>query len=341
MSEPGGRATAASRLRAARRQAKDVGLVMTKSGDVYALRHDHATVVTGDLSKIERHLGERYARRPPGPAAMEAPVAWQPWMALFLGEQNAAHRSPQTIKTRAQHLTAFAHGHPGVTPLTVTRAQLIVWVGDQTRKPRTAHSIRSTMRVFFRTLYDLGHRRDNPAATLPSISLPRSLPRPCPDHVVQTAYGSVDDGRLLLAIRITVETGLRRAEVAHVHPRDVEGRAGDFRLHIVGKGNHERTVPISDSLADRILGHTGYLFAGWNGQPITPRHLGKLITRALPGEWTTHTLRHRFATVAYQTTGDLRVVQDLLGHTSPVTTAIYTKVADQAMRRAALAAVID
>nr|WP_324684669.1 tyrosine-type recombinase/integrase [Mycobacterium sp. 94-17] len=74
---------------------------------------------------------------------------------------------------------------------------------------------------------------------------------------------------------------------------------------------------------------------------MTPRHLGKLITRALPGPWTTHTLRHRFATMAYQASSDLRAVQELLGHTSPVTTAIYTKVADEAMRRAAIAAVVQ
>jgi site-specific recombinase XerD len=71
------------------------------------------------------------------------------------------------------------------------------------------------------------------------------------------------------------------------------------------------------------------------------KRLGKLITEALPGDWTAHTLRHRFGTVAYQATGDIRAVQELLGHASPTTTAIYTKVTDGAMRRAAMSTHID
>lgn len=137
---------------------------------------------------------------------------------------------------------------------------------------------------------------------------------------------------------VTVETGLRRSEVARIHPDDVVGRPGDYRLHVVGKGQHERAVPITDDLTVRILSHRGYLFARPDGKPISARHLGRLISGALPGDWTTHTLRHRFATEAYRATNDLRAVQELLGHTSPVTTSIYTQVSSDAMRTAAAAA---
>jgi site-specific recombinase XerD len=58
------------------------------------------------------------------------------------------------------------------------------------------------------------------------------------------------------------------------------------------------------------------------------------------GKWTAHTLRHRFGTKAYQHSSDLRVVQELLGHHSPATTAIYTEVSDDSRRGAAEAALI-
>lgn len=329
-------------VRTNRARAKRLGLKVVQRGDVLQVRAADSglLLVSGSADTIAAWLAERAVHRPPGPAPAEPPPAWRPWLDLFVAEQNAAHRSPNSIRTRLQHLIAFADAHPGETPLTVTREQLREWVGDRTRKPRTAHSIRSTMRVFFGMMYELEHRRDNPAGKLPSISLPRSLPRPCPDHAIHAAYAEVTDERLALAIRVAVETGCRRAEVARVHHRDVEGRPGDYQLHVIGKGGHERTIPISDDLAGAILERSGYLFAGRAGDPITPRHLGKQIARALPDAWTLHTLRHRFATVAYQATSDLRAVQELLGHTSPVTTAIYTRVSDDSMRRAAAAAAL-
>ena len=101
-------------------------------------------------------------------------------------------------------------------------------------------------------------------------------------------------------------------------------------------------MPVSDQLAGEILAvTTTYLFPVYGGGPITPAHLGTLIAKALPGDWTAHTLRHRFATRAYQAERDLRAVQELLGHVSPVTTAIYTKVGNDAMRLAASAARVE
>lgn len=72
--------------------------------------------------------------------------------------------------------------------------------------------------------------------------------------------------------------------------------------------------------------------------PYAPAHVGKLISRTLPAGWTTHTLRHRFASQAYAVDRDIRAVQELLGHASVVTTQIYTAIPDNARRRAAAGA---
>ncbi|WP_205634942.1 tyrosine-type recombinase/integrase [Mycolicibacterium elephantis] len=148
---------------------------------------------------------------------------------------DAAQQSSETIRTRVGHLVTFAHHHPD-GPMTVTHDQLAAWVGDRTRKPRTAYSIRASMRSFFKFLAADGHRADDPAATLPPIRLPRSRPRPAPDDAVRHAYATVTDARVQLAIRILVETGLRRAEVTRLTVSDVEGGRATGRCTLSARG---------------------------------------------------------------------------------------------------------
>jgi integrase/recombinase XerD len=153
---------------------------------------------------------------------------------------------------------------------------------------------------------------------------------------------------ILLAVRIEAETGLRRAEIARIRRCDVEGDPGAFWLRVLGKGGHERTVPITDDLAAALIAGPGsYVFPSLDrwGNSLAPHisadALGVLIAEALPDKWTVHTLRHRFATKAYAATKDIRAVQELLGHASPTTTAIYAQVANESLRTAAMAAQLD
>jgi integrase/recombinase XerC len=66
--------------------------------------------------------------------------------------------------------------------------------------------------------------------------------------------------------------------------------------------------------------------------------VGKLVARALPDNWTAHTLRHRYATLTYRGSRNLRVVQTLMGHASILTTQRYTQVSDDEIRAAAACA---
>ncbi|WP_231376574.1 tyrosine-type recombinase/integrase [Mycobacterium sp. 141] len=303
-----------------------------------------AEVFRGDISAVDEWVSARAEAAPPGPDPQEVPPLWSLWVQLFVTEQLAAKRGRGTIQTRVNHLMMFARRRPHLAPLTVTRDDLVHYLGEHNHwSPRTTHSFRSTFRVFFRLLCQLGHREDDPASTLPAVMIPRSLPRPCPDSAVRQAYAeALDDPRLRLALKIAVETGLRPFEIAKVRGSDVEGWQGAYTLRVIGKGGHQRNVPITDELAARLAVGSGYVFANArSGDPISRDRLAKLIAAALPGEWTTYTLRHRFATKAYQQDRDIRAVQEMLGHASPTTTAIYTKVADESMRRAASAALIE
>jgi integrase/recombinase XerC len=127
--------------------------------------------------------------------------------------------------------------------------------------------------------------------------------------------------------------GLRRGEVARVHTRDLLEGADGALLLVHGKGDKERVVPIADELGESIrhgaAGHTagasrdGWLFPNGAGGHLTPWHVGNLVVRVLPDNWTMHTLRHRFASRAYRGTRNLRAVQKLLGHESIATTERY------------------
>jgi integrase/recombinase XerC len=119
-------------------------------------------------------------------------------------------------------------------------------------------------------------------------------------------------------------------------------------LIVRGKGNKERAVPVlpvvRDALADYLaavphaIGANDPVFVGQRGKPLNPRLVQGLMQRLrvvldLPESATPHALRHSFATHLLAGGGDLRTIQELLGHASLSTTQRYTGVADEGMKK--------
>ena len=140
-------------------------------------------------------------------------------------------------------------------------------------------------------------------------------------------------------LRMAAEIGLRRAEVAGGHSMDIFEDLGGYSITVHGKGGKDRVVPLPPGLAAQLRAlDNGYFFPGDDDGHLSPRWVGKLITRLLPGDLTMHTLRHRFATRAYAVEKDVFVVQELLGHASPATTRMYVQVPREGLRRTVVAA---
>jgi integrase len=109
-------------------------------------------------------------------------------------------------------------------------------------------------------------------------------------------------------------------------------------------GNRERIVPLNRELTVTLDEYvtattdTGHVFVDeFSGEPFAPEVISRTISgwfRSLGLPYTAHQLRHRFGTEAYEATSDALVVQELLGHSSPLTTAGYTKVRDGRKREA-------
>jgi integrase/recombinase XerC len=141
--------------------------------------------------------------------------------------------------------------------------------------------------------------------------------------VMALLYGS--------GLRISEALGLKRREV----PKPGEGDV----LIVTGKGNKTRMVPVLQNVLQSIddyvalcpypLPAEGPIFVGAKGGPLSPRIIQLAMERlrgalGLPDSATPHALRHSFATHLLSRGGDLRAIQELLGHASLSTTQIYT-----------------
>ncbi len=167
-------------------------------------------------------------------------------------------------------------------------------------------------------------------------------------------YAVVDDldaGPVKAILLLLPQSGLRISEACALRDEDLLLRAGKPALHVHGKGNKDRVVPltadahavVSAWIASRKRAGGGFLFVGYGGHAITPEAV-RIVTRKLQGahpelgELSPHILRHTFATQALRARVDLATLQSLLGHESMATTAIYAKPDDE-MRAEAVEAV--
>ena len=261
--------------------------------------------------------------------------AWNVAIVDYLTSQRAAGAPATTCATRRHHLQHLA-GHVSASPWTISAAELVDYMGSCDWARETRRSKRTTLRSFYSWAQATGRRDDNPALSLPSVPAGQPLARPTPEHVYRQALLEASPTAVLI-LQLAAQLGLRRAEIAGIHSRHVQHDLVGHSLLVMGKGGRQRLVPLPDAMAQRILAAEGYLFPGRDGGHLSARWVGKLAARAMPEGWTLHTLRHRFATMAYDVDRDVFAVQQLLGHSSPATTRRYVALRDDNLRRTVLA----
>ncbi len=273
------------------------------------------------------------------------------WDILFSGYMGylVAIGRPQTTRTLRRYQLLYLRQTINRPVEQITYDDLIEWFAVHGEwKPETRRSYRAGIRGFFAWAHKNGHLPDNPAADLEQVKVPRAVAQPVPEVVYREAIAAAS-ARTALMLRLAGELGLRRAEVARVHTRDLRHSAsGAPQLLVHGKGSRQRLLPVSADLAAKIMAgaagyspgmpSTGWLFPSEKGGHVTPRWVGTLCSRALPGVWTLHKARHRFASTAYRGTRNIRAVQEMLGHSSVAITERYTAVDDDEMRAAMMAA---
>lgn len=216
----------------------------------------------------------------------------------------------------------------------VTRDDILGFLDQPTWAASYRRSYRVTLRAFYKWAQHEHIIHRNPMKGIRTASAPIGKPRPAPESAV-AAGQTYHDRRVPIMVRLAAQAGLRCCEICRVHRDDVIEGVGGYRLRVHGKGRKVRVVPIPRALALEILTADGYLFPGQIDGHLSAAYVSKLVSRALPEKWTAHTLRHRFASIAYVGAGkDIRAVQELLGHASVATTQIYTAVDDAVLRQA-------
>jgi integrase len=239
-------------------------------------------------------------------------IAWIKWC-------RNEHIPANTIARRIATLRSL--GNAG----TATREDVEIWWASRTGlAPSSRAGDLAGIRSLYKWCRRWEHRSDDPTTRIDSPHVPTGLPHPMAKHDLQTALDTFEP-ELRRAVVLGAYAGLRIAEAAALDwsDIDVEGRKL-WVLH--GKGDKARVVAISPVLIDQLLPDTGGNVVAAGRQANTSATLQRRVNRAFRRagiHGTSHALRHRYGTMAYQATGDLLAVGRMMGHASPVTTAIY------------------
>lgn len=249
----------------------------------------------------------------------------------------AADKSPRTRELRRYQLGRVARAFPA-GPDKVTLDDLLKYLARQSWEAETRRGTRACLRSFYAWAAIHNIVDEDPAKALPVVQRGQVRPRPVPDEI-WLSDRELTDARCQLIMDLGAELGLRRAEIAIVHRRDVVPYGDGWGLVVHGKGRRQRILPLTDELANRLLRFSGWVFPSRDhDQHLTPDRVGRLVCIASKGRWSTHHLRHRFASAVYNATGDLLSTQQLLGHSKPETTQGYVLVTDHRLRAAAATA---
>ena len=247
-----------------------------------------------------------------------------------------------------------AHGKTLMEAASADLQRHLAWqIEARHAKPRTTSRLVSSLKRFFRFAVREGLRGDDPASSLDSPKLPRSLPQSLSEAEVEALLAAPDVATALgLRDRAMLETlyasGLRVSELVGVKTVQVSLDMGVVR--ILGKGAKERLTPLGEeavSWIDRYQRESrpdllnarksDALFVTARGAAMTRQAFWGLVKRyalvaGIARAVSPHTLRHAFATHLINHGADLRVVQLLLGHADISTTQIYTHVARERLK---------
>ncbi len=276
------------------------------------------------------------------------------WLRRLEVERQA---SPQTIdayeRDVRQFLTFFAgyQGRPAAPAdlADLKPAEFRAFLAERRRDGAGARSLGrhlSGVRSFIRHLEREGLASGAGAASMRAPKRPKSLPRPLsvPDALAVTEEAGAGASEPWIAARnVAVLTllygcGLRISEALNL-PGDALADPGARSMTITGKGNKQRLVPLLPAVLEAVaayrrlcpyqLAADGPLFRGARGGQLAPGIIQREMQRlrgylGLPDSATPHALRHSFATHLLAKGGDLRAIQDLLGHASLSSTQVYT-----------------
>ena len=299
-------------------------------------------------------------------AADDTAAAIGQWLQHLSAERGLSAKTLEAYGRDARVFLTFLAGHlggpvslgalDGLQPRDV-RAFMARRRGDGLDGRSIARAL-AAVRSFSRFLEREGRGRMAAFAAIRTPKTGRRLPRPLAvmaARSVSSVEARAHDGaaewviaRDAAVLALLYGSGLRISEALGLRQQDAPSPGRDGQVTVLGKGGKVRQVPVIARVADAIdnyrrlcpwaPGAEGPLFVGVRGGPLSPRIIQLAMERlrgalGLPETATPHALRHSFATHLLGRGGDLRSIQELLGHASLSTTQIYTEVDTAALLR--------
>lgn len=276
------------------------------------------------------------------------------WRGHLSGVRRLSPLTVEAYEHDAVSLAGFLNGHLG-GPVSMEAMRdlrlgdLRAWLAKRRSEGLTPRSIAraiSAIRTFFRYAERQGWVESPAALQLRGPKLPHTAPKPLSQTAALNLIGTVEmesaepwiAARNLAVLSLLYGAGLRIAEALNL-PRSAAPMGA--HLTVLGKGSKERMVPILPVVAQAVGDYVrlcpyaadreGPLFYGARGKRLDPRIVQGLMQKmrgfmGLPQSATPHALRHSFATHLLSAGGDLRAIQELLGHASLSTTQKYAAV---------------
>lgn len=216
-------------------------------------------------------------------------------------------------------------------------------------KPTSVRRKISTFKSFYKYLYkkEIIDKKDYPMVKIAYPKLEKRLPKFIYYNdlleIINETKNDKDSIRDRLIIEMLYATGLRVGELVNIRLSDID--FNNRRIVVCGKGNKERIVyygeKASEVLKEYLQTHKmnegKYLFMNSKGEKITERGIRYIIDKimeklSIKVHVTPHVLRHTFATDMLNNGCDIKIVQELLGHSSLKATEIYTHVTNERLK---------
>ena len=232
----------------------------------------------------------------------------------------------------------------------ITRNHLnsyIIKLRSDNLNPRSVVRKIASLRGFFKWLSANEYIYNNPASTLEQPKLPKRLPKVMSLQEIKEIFHSDLNNQENLVVELLYDCGLRVSELVNLKINDIDLKSK--YIQCVGKGSKERLIPFGKKAKESINKYlkerenvitkynlqTKRLFITNSGRLINRqdiynfiRKLGEKIHKHI----SPHTLRHTFATHLLENGADLRVVQELLGHSDVSTTQLYTHITKKRLK---------
>ncbi len=268
--------------------------------------------------------------------------------------RNNLNYSENTIDSYIRDIEKIANFYPKKNLLSLNIKEISTYINTLGElAPSTVSRNISSLRGFYNYFLRIGKIKVNPMEHVSQPKLGEHLPtyltieemESLLDIAIETPY----DARNKAILETMYATGLRISETVFLEFSNVDFE--ECIVRVMGKGSKERIIPINDyalnALKDYIDNYrptllkrnkNNYLFLSSRGTPMTRQAVFKMIKaealkKGIKKNISPHTIRHTFATHLLENGADLRIIQELLGHSDISTTQIYTHLTNETLHQ--------